>query len=40
MRPALPLPAGWVAFLDEEGAEYYFHPESGAFKSLLITPGL
>ncbi len=27
---AVPLPAGWVAFRDSEGEEYYFHPESNS----------
>jgi hypothetical protein len=29
VQPKAPLPDGWVAFSDEDGAEYYFHPETG-----------
>lgn len=29
VQPKALLPDGWVAFADEDGAEYYFSPETG-----------
>ena len=31
VKPSVALPEGWVAFLDEDGAEYYFKPETGEY---------
>ena len=30
VEPSVPLPEPWVAFADEDGAEYYFNPDTGA----------
>jgi len=38
VQPKAPLPDGWVAFADEDGAEYYFKPETGETPSSMMAP--